>query len=159
MSPNPAHRSAIVALLLLLSAAAHAQDRLGYDSAADPFEQLEAAQATAEREAKRVLVIAGGEWCIWCHYLDAFLSRNADVGGPFKETFVVVKAYFAREGDNEAFFASLPRAAGYPHFWVLAADGSLLASQNTLPLEDGGKSYDKARFLAFIDEWKAMKPL
>jgi uncharacterized MAPEG superfamily protein len=53
MSPNPAHRSAIVALLLLLSAAAHAQDGLGYDSAADPFEQLEAAQATAEREAKR----------------------------------------------------------------------------------------------------------
>jgi hypothetical protein len=56
---------------------------------------------------------------------------------------------------NTEFFAGLPKAAGAPHFWVLSRDGEVLASQDTLPLEDGAKSYDRAKFSAFIDEWRA----
>ena len=56
---------------------------------------------------------------------------------------------------NKEFFARLPKAAGAPHFWVLSQKGELLASQGTLPLEDGAKSYDRAKFSAFIDEWRA----
>jgi hypothetical protein len=37
---------------------------------------------------------------------------------------------------------------------VLSATGELLASQDTLPLEDGAKSYDRAKFRAFIDRWQ-----
>ena len=39
--------------------------------------------------------------------------------------------------------------AGYPHLFVLDANGKLLHSQNTGELE-AGKSYDKGRFLAFV---------
>jgi hypothetical protein len=52
------------------------------------------------------------------------------------------------------FSAAVPAAPAAPHFWVLSAGGELLASQNTLPLEDGVKSYDRAKFLAFIDQWR-----
>lgn len=142
-----------LAVASFLSPAAAAPDVLGYDPDADPFALLAAARAEAAGEDKRVLVIAGGEWCIWCHYLDAFLEANADVAASLKETFVVVKAHLGDANMNEAFFATLPEAVGYPHFWVIGADGSVLASQNTLPLEDGDKSYDRERFLEFIGRW------
>jgi len=66
----------------------------------------------------------------------------------------VAKVYVGGENKNTAFFARLPEAAGAPHFWVVSATGEVLASQNTLPLEDGAKSYDPKAFLAFIDGWR-----
>ena len=136
------------------TAVAAAQSDLGYDPTADPFELLQDAKTEAGTSGKHILVIAGGDWCIWCHYLHAFLSSHDSIDKSFKETFVVVKAYLGDENFNEAFFATLPEAAGYPHFWVLDAGGSLLASENTLPLEDGGKSYDANKFTAFIAKWR-----
>ena len=143
------------AALILASASGYAQDNLGYDPEADPFQQLQDAQATAADDGKLILLIAGGEWCIWCHWLDAFLVANIDVNASLKDTFVVLKVYFGGMGTNEEFFATIPEAAGYPHFWVLNSEGKLLISQNTVPLEDGEKSYDKSNFMAFIDEWRA----
>jgi len=138
-----------------VGAAAFAADSsLGYDPSADPFAKVREARAEAERAGKRVLVIAGGDWCIWCHYLNAFLEAHPEVSGPLADTFVVVKAHLGEENMNAAFFAELPEAAGYPHFWVLGSDGAVLQSQDTLPLEDGGKSYDVQRFLAFIEQWR-----
>jgi hypothetical protein len=55
---------------------------------------------------------------------------------------------------NADFFARLPKAAGAPHFWVLSSTGEVLASQDTLPLEDGEKSYDPGKFSAFIEQWR-----
>jgi thiol:disulfide interchange protein len=147
----------ILLLLTATPASTMAQEALGYDPAADPFALVAEAQDAAESADKLVLVIAGGDWCIWCHYLDAFLTEHAAINAALKDTFVVVKAYLGDKNPNEAFFATLPEAAGYPHFWVLAADGSLLASQDTLPLEDGGKSYDAKAFERFIDEWRATR--
>lgn len=147
-------RVTLAALMLSVSMSGHAQDDLGYDPAADPFALLEAGKARAASEGKHVLVIAGGEWCIWCHYLQAFLDETPDVDKALKDTFVVVKAYLGDENDNEAFFSTLPEAAGYPHFWIIGADGAVLDSQNTLPLEDGDKSYDKGAFMAFVDKWR-----
>jgi thiol:disulfide interchange protein len=143
------------AALALVTADARAQSSLGYDPTTDPFAELARAQEEAAAEGKLILVEAGGEWCIWCHYLGKFLTDNPDIEKALESTFVVMKVYFEEEGDNAAFFATMPKAAGYPHFWVRAADGTVLASQNTLPLEDGAKSYDRGRFRAFIDGWKA----
>jgi hypothetical protein len=148
-------RSALASLLCLLAASGSAQDSIGYDPSADPFAQLAAAQAEARDDDKRILIIAGGEWCIWCHYLDRFLDDHADIAAGLEQTFVVVKAYYGDETDNQAFFDTLPAAVGYPHFWILAADGSVLESQNTLPLEDGDKSYNVAAFGAFIERWRS----
>ena len=138
----------------LMCVPAWAQNDLGYDPVADPFAVLNEARAAAVEHDKLVLVIAGGEWCIWCHYLNAFLEDNPDIEQAFKEVFVTVKVYFGDEADNSAFFAMLPEAVGYPHFWVIGADGEVLVSQNTLPLEDGAKSYDRDRFMAFVEQWR-----
>lgn len=148
-------RTAFAFVLIFVTSTGLAQTELGYDPSADPFEQLAAARHAAAADGKLILIIAGGEWCSWCHYLHAFLDRNPDVNKALKDTFVVVKTYFQDAGDNEAFYATLPRAVGYPHFWILDSDGGLRASQNTVELEDGGRSYDKDNFLAFIEQWRA----
>ena len=146
--------SAAAAFLLLLSADGRSAEDIGYDPKADPFRQLEEGVARAQAADKLVLLISGGDWCIWCHYLNAFVKSNADVERELYDTFVVVKVYVGDENKNEKFFANWPQAAGAPHFWVFSTDGNLLSSQPTLVLEDGDKSYDKQKFLDFIARWK-----
>lgn len=155
MQPRRCLLTAVAATLISVPILGEAESELGYDSAADPFEQVEAARVTAAADGKLILVIAGGDWCIWCHYLHAFLTANPEIGTALEGTFVLVNVYMGEENTNEPFFATLPKAAGYPHFWILASDGTLLKSQNTLPLEDGDKSYDKLDFMAFIDRWRS----
>jgi thioredoxin-related protein len=149
-------RFAVFAALsvLLGCRVAHAAEDIGYDSRANAAAQLAEGVAHAKAEDKLVLAIAGGDWCIWCHYLNAFVKKNADVEKALYDTFVIVKVYYGDDNKNERFFSSWPKADGYPHFWVFSGDGNLLASQPTLPLEDGDKSYDKDRFLAFVARWK-----
>lgn len=131
---------------------------LDYDPAADPFAQLAAASAVASAEDKHILLVAGGDWCIWCYYLEAFLADNAEIAAAYYDTFVVVHVNFSSDNRNEEFFGRLPEAPGYPHFWVLDAAGELLESQGTAVLEDGDKSYDRRVFMAFIERWQATLP-
>mgnify|MGYP003576020302 CR=1 FL=1 len=149
-----AHAAALAAVLILCVNAVRAAEDLGYDPQADPFAALNAAAAQAKSQDKLVLLIAGGDWCVWCHYLDAFVKSDADVAAALYDTFVVLKVYRGDENLNERFFSGLPEAAGYPHFWILSGDGHLLRSQGTLELEDGAKSYDKSAFLAFVERWR-----
>lgn len=148
-------RAVVAGLLLSLPPAWLAAEELGYDPSADPFAELEAARDAAAAEGKLVLVVAGGDWCIWCHYLHAFLSDHPVLEKRLEDTFVVAQVYRGDDNDNAAFFATLPEAAGYPHFWIVEPKaGALLESQDTLPLEDGDKSYDEDAFNAFVDKWQ-----
>ena len=149
-------RSSMLAAALLVGglAVAAANKDIGYDPHADPFRQLDSAVAQAAAEDKLVLLVAGGDWCIWCHYLAAFLDREADIDAALHDVFVVAKVYVGSDNMNTEFFSRLPKAAGAPHFWVLSAKGDLLKSQDTLPLEDGAKSYDRKAFLAFVERWR-----
>ena len=139
-------------------AAAEPKNDIGYDPHANAFEQLDTAVAKAAAEDKLLLVIAGGDWCIWCHYLAAFLDRETALDADLHDVFVVQKVYVGGENMNTEFFAKLPKAAGAPHFWVLSQKGELLASQDTALLEDGAKSYDRAKFAAFIERWRSGAP-
>ncbi len=148
--------SVAMAMVLLVSTACGKRD-LGYDPEADPALALVAAQKEAAASGKSVLVIAGGDWCRWCHVLDRFIERNDDVETALDEAFVTLKVYVGEEGMNEAFFADLPQAQGYPHFWVLANDGTA-QSFGTGDLESGEDDYDKELFLRFIRDASAASP-
>ena len=148
----------IAAAALALGAATGAAEPkkdIGYDPHANAFEQLDTAVAKAAAEDKLLLVIAGGDWCKWCHYLAAFLDDEPALDAALHDVFVVQKVYVGDENMNKEFFARLPKAAGAPHFWVLSQTGELLASQDTLSLEDGAESYDRAKFAAFVDRWRS----
>jgi thiol:disulfide interchange protein len=147
-----AFRFATIAAVALACACAKTELPAKFDPARDAATDVANAVALARAQGKRVIVDVGGEWCGWCHILDGFIAANADVKSLIASRYVWVKVNYSKENRNEAFLSRWPQVAGYPHLFVLDADGKLLHSQDTGELE-AGKSYDKEKFLAFVQQW------
>ena len=142
-----------LALALSLCAAARAADLpTRFDPARDAAADVANAVAMAKADGKRVIVDVGGEWCSWCHILDRFIARHADVQALIDARYVWVKVNFSKENRNRALLARWPRIEGYPHLFILDAGGRLVHSQDTGILESG-KGYDEARFVAMLRKW------
>ena len=145
-------RVALFLLVLLLPAAcSRGPENLGYHEGPGADALLATAQAEAKQGGRQVLIVAGGEWCRWCHVLDRFLHDNPDVASELEKKFVVLKVHYG-DGDDAtdaAFFDRLPPAEGFPHFWVVRRDGRV-SSFETGGLESGDDDYDREKFLGFI---------
>jgi thioredoxin-related protein len=123
-----------------------------FDPSRDAEQDIKSGVLEAERTNRHLILDVGGEWCIWCHRLDAFFSENKDVHDLLNKNYVVVKVNYSKENKNESLLSKFPRIAGYPHLFVLDQKGTLLHSQNTGDLESG-KGYDKSKVLAFLKLW------
>ncbi|MGE5795641.1 MAG: thioredoxin family protein [Ignavibacteria bacterium] len=123
-----------------------------FDPSRDPAEDLNNAVAEAKRTDKRILLDVGGEWCIWCHYLDKFFEENEDIADYMYKYFVVLKINYSKENENKKFLSKYPKIPGYPHLFVLDENGKLLHSQNTSELEKG-RGHDREKVFAFLKEW------
>jgi len=124
-----------------------------YDPTRDSFKDLEAAKALAKATGRRILLQVGGNWCPWCHRLHAFFADQQDITAARDKAFVYVPVNFSKEQKNEKFLGQFPKVPGYPHFFVLDADGKLLHSQDTGVLEED-KGYGRGKIAAFIEAWK-----
>jgi len=122
-----------------------------FEPARNAERDLATAVALAKAQGKRVMVDVGGQWCPWCHILDRFIAANADVKGLLDAHYVWLKINYSPDNKNEAFLSRWPKVKGYPHLFVLDADGKLLHSQGTGDLE-AGKDYDKPKVLAFLKQ-------
>ena len=146
-------RCALVAALAASIAAASAYDLpLKFDPKRDAANDVATAVQLAKAQSKRVVVYVGGEWCAWCHIMDRFFAANEEASALREAHYVWVKVNWSKENQNEAVLARWPKISGYPHLFVLDADGTLLHSQDTSLLEEG-KGYDKAKFVAFLEKW------
>lgn len=144
-------------LLSIIPLMAQATDSLlKFDPSRNPFDDLKVAIKQAEQLNKNIMLDVGGEWCIWCHRIDAFMHNNKEIKNLLDENYIVVKINFSKENKNEEFLSQYPKIEGYPHFFVLDSTGKLLHSQNTGDLEEG-KDYDKAKFVEFLKKWKTNK--
>lgn len=123
-----------------------------YDPARNPEEDVADALAQAAAEAKRVLLIVGGDWCITCHMLEAYIAQTPAVAEGLTRNFVLVKVNFSEENENETFLGQYPDIEWYPHFFILENDGTLVDSYDTRQLETEG-SYDYEKFLSFLETW------
>jgi thiol:disulfide interchange protein len=123
-----------------------------YDPARNAGEDIRAAVAEAGRAGKRVLVEVGGEWCIWCHIMDAYFEKNPELLDFREKNFLMVMVNYSEENKNEAVLSNYPAVTGYPHIFVLERNGKLLHSQDTGKLE-AGKSYDLTKFMDFLKAW------
>ena len=127
-----------------------------FDPSRDAAQDVATAVAAAKAQGKRVLVDVGGEWCSWCHILDRFVAANPDVQALRDAGYVWVKVNWSKANKNEALLARWPAINGYPHLFVLDANGQLIHSQDTDVLE-AGKGYDKAKFVAFLRKYSVQK--
>lgn len=126
----------------------------GFDPKRDPAADLKDAEAEAQQTHKRILLDVGGDWCIWCGYLDRFFADHPDVNGALKANYVLVKVNWSAENHNSDFFARYAFVGEFPFFLVLDENGKLLKAQKTGELEKGN-SYDPDKMKAFLNQWKA----
>lgn len=106
-----------------------------FDPTRNPENDLKSAIEYAQRTNKRIIMDVGGEWCIWCHRIDAFVDSHKEIKEFLDEHFVVVKVNYSKENKNEKFLSMFPEIPGSPHFFVLDKDGNFLHSQDTGVLE------------------------
>lgn len=127
-----------------------------YDPGRDAAADVEQSLAEAQRTKRHVLLVVGGKWCSWCHIMDGYFKQHADVLKLREDNYVTVKVNFSPENENQALLAKYPEIPGYPHIFVLDAEGKLLHSQFTGDLE-AGKSYDREKMVAFLRKWAPAK--
>jgi thiol:disulfide interchange protein len=127
-----------------------------YDPRRDPEKDLAAAEAEAKTSNRNIIVIVGGDWCSWCHIMDDFFHEHRDVTALREKNYVLMKLNMSQENPNRDFLSRFPRIHGYPHIFILDADGKLVQSQPTNVLEDG-HSYNVKRFKKFLEDF-APKP-
>ncbi len=149
----------LLILILFLTSTLFAQEykqQEKFDPSRNPFDDLKTAVDVAQKSNKRILLDVGGEWCIWCHRIDAFMHNTKEVKTLLNENYLIVKVNYSKENKNEKFLSAYPQIEGYPHFFVLDKNGKLLHSQNTGDLEKD-KDYDQEKFVSFLNKWKPEK--
>jgi thiol:disulfide interchange protein len=124
-----------------------------YDPSRNPAEDLKQAILIAQSQKKRIMLELGGDWCIWCKYMDEFYAAHRDLLQLRADNYILVKVNVSDQNMNEGFLSQFPAAAGYPHIYILDSDGTFLHSQDTVELEDGGQSYVLEVFMAFLQKW------
>jgi thiol-disulfide isomerase/thioredoxin len=128
-----------------------------YDVHADGKAQIAAALATAAVVKKRVILVFGANWCIWCHRLAATFENDAGVAKALANGFIVVKIDVnTRNGTNRNEDVVKrygdPTVHGIPVLVVLDSDGNLLTTKDSGELEEGD-GHSPARILAFLSTW------
>lgn len=125
-----------------------------YDEKRDPFSDANEALALAKKTNRNVLIEIGGNWCTWCHKMDAFLEENPDVYKELHSKYVLLKISVSDANENESFMKSLPPVLGYPHMYVSTASGKMLLSKDTAELQDSN-GYSTEYWLAFLQQWQS----
>lgn len=155
---NTDYISKIAAFIIVCAVSLFAQSENNFvsldkfDPQRDPSADLKLAVNFAEQNNKRIILDVGGEWCIWCHRLDAFIQSHDRIKNLIDQNFVWVKINYSKENKNEKFLSAYPEIPGFPHLFVLEKDGSFLHSQDTGVLEQD-KDYSEQKILTFLNEW------
>jgi len=125
-----------------------------YDDQRDPFKDANAALLLARDTNRNLLIEIGGNWCTWCHKMDAFLLKNPKVYTALHSKYVLLKINVSDSNENEVFMKSLPPVLGYPHMYVSTANGKMLLSKDTAELQNNS-GYSKEYWLAFLNKWQS----
>ena len=120
-----------------------------YDPQRDADADLEASKKIAERDGRHILLLVGGDWCPWCRKLAKYIKDNEAVSALLVRDFVIQKVLVDDDVSNSPFLNPYPTIPAYPHVFLLDAEGELLHSLDTEPLEKSG-SYDEAKLLAIL---------
>jgi thiol:disulfide interchange protein len=123
-----------------------------YNPAADAKADVAAALVKAKQDHKRVLVMFGGNWCIWCHRLHGVLLKDAEIASIVQRKYELI---MVDVNNNKPLLADYDKGReqhGYPFLTILDADGRVLVNQETDVLEKD-KGYDIEKVKTFLLKW------
>ena len=124
-----------------------------YDSARNPAADFELALSSARESQRRVLVLVGGNWCVWCFFLDRHLNQDPAAAKLFYEGFEVLRVYWGEDNTNQAFLSRFPDFELFPHLFIVERDGTVLASVLADVLINDAK-YDNALIAKLVEQWR-----
>lgn len=125
---------------------------VSYDPKVDAQMEIERAKLEAQRTNRKVLLIAGGDWCGWCHVLDQTFEGSPVLRELRDRGFVVVHVNVSDENQNACAMRGYPAPSGYPFLYVVDADGKLMATSDAADWETS-YGYDRARIEEFLKKW------
>ena len=133
-----------------------------YHPDADAEKDIAAAIKQAKAENKYVLIQGGGNWCGWCIEFARFCKDDAKIDSVINAGFVWYHLNYSKENENKKIFAKYgyPQRFGFPVFIILNEKGERIHTQNSVYLEDGKKSYTRAKVQEFLEMWapRALNP-
>lgn len=155
----------LLAIILCSSVQVFSQDLTKF-KLYSPEENAKEGISTAVKEAKKsgrhVLVEIGGNWCIWCARFNDFVNTDKSLDSLVTNSYVLYHLNYSKENKNTELLAKygFPQRFGFPVFLILNEKGELIHTQSSWYLEDGKKSYDKEKVMAFFTDWskKALDP-
>lgn len=147
-----------IALLICTLSILHgliAQDKKLYNPAANADKDIAQAIQQANIEDKFVLIQGGGNWCKWCIEFARFCKADAQIDSILNKNFVWYHLNYSKENENKTIYAKygFPQRFGFPVFIILNGKGENIHIQQSDFLEDGKKSYDKEKVMAFLNNW------
>lgn len=125
-----------------------------YNPKANAQEDINAAVRKAKANNKHVLVQIGGDWCIWCKRLNAFITNNDILNSTLHTDYEVVHVNYSPENKNLELLSKWhnPHRLGFPVIVILDENGQYLHTQNTGLLEKGN-GYDESKLADFFKNW------
>jgi len=125
-----------------------------YHATADAHADLEAAEQSAMKEHKRVLLVFGANWCYDCHVLDLAFQRP-ELASVLAMGYEVVHVDIGPDGEKNADLAKqfdVPLNKGIPALAVVESDGKLVVSQKNGEFENA-RALTPSQLLAFLQQW------
>jgi thiol:disulfide interchange protein len=132
-----------------------AEYSLRFDRARDPDIDIQSARAAASAAGRNILLVVGGDWCVWCFLLDRHFSKDAEAAHSWYGAFEVLRIYYGEDNRNTKFLSHYPDFELFPHFFIVAADGRVLGSSTADVLIRDAK-YDNALMREFIRQWSVL---
>jgi thioredoxin-related protein len=145
-------------VMLICCVAAFSQDMTKfklYKPEEKAEQEIDRAVKKAKAENKHVFVQIGGNWCIWCARFNDVITNDTKIDSIIKAGYVVYHMNYSKENYNAKLLVKYgyPQRFGFPVFLVLDGEGKLIHTQNSWYLEDGKKSYDRDKVIAFFTDW------
>lgn len=123
----------------------------------DPVEVkagIEAAQAQAAREGKRVAIVFGAEWCPDCYAFESSLKHRL-VAPIVQPAYVIIKVSVGNRNRNIDLMEGYGMAVenGIPAVAILEPDGSLVVSQRHGEFRNASALLSVAEIVSFFHRW------
>lgn len=141
--------------LLVLSVPAAANDSTKlYNPRAHAEKEVALLLPKAKTENKNILLQIGGNWCLMCYRLNAFIQTDSTLKQLLRDNYISYHLNYSPENKNSAYLAKLgnPQRYGFPVLVVLNAEGKPLHTQN-MALLLKGNGYDYEKLKVFLKKW------
>ncbi len=139
-------------------------DQRIYDENADAKADIANAMASVQQSGKHILLMFGGNWCVWCHRLHRLLQEDKTINTFLNENYILVMIDVGKRDKNLDLNEKYgnPFQHGFPVLVVLDKEGKQLYTQETGSLEytqaeSTQKGHHPGRVLQFLKDQAPMK--